>query len=135
LKGIADTGFLVAFANRKDEHHDWAVEIAEQVTEPLLTCDAVLAETAFHLRNSALTLMMIEEGLVKPALNVNEQLSHLLQLAIRYADREPDLADLCIIRLSELYPQHTVLTVDVSDFRIYKRNKRERIPILVPRKN
>ena len=49
MKGIADTGFLVAFANHADEHHEWAVSIAEQVTEPLLTCEPVLAETAFHL--------------------------------------------------------------------------------------
>ena len=33
MKGIADTGFLVAFVNRADEHHDWAVSIAEQVAE------------------------------------------------------------------------------------------------------
>ena len=25
MKGIADTGFLVAFGNRNDAHHDWAV--------------------------------------------------------------------------------------------------------------
>jgi predicted nucleic acid-binding protein len=37
VKGIADTGFLVAFVNRADEHHDWAVSIAERVTEPLLS--------------------------------------------------------------------------------------------------
>jgi len=49
MKGIADTGFLVAFANRSDMHHDWAVSIAEQITEPLLTCEPVLAEAAFHL--------------------------------------------------------------------------------------
>ena len=50
VKGIADTGLLVAFANRDDDHHAWAVQIAEAMTEPLLTCEAVLAETAFHLR-------------------------------------------------------------------------------------
>ena len=43
MKGIADTGFLVAFVNRADEHHDWAVSIAEQVTEPLIACGAVPA--------------------------------------------------------------------------------------------
>ena len=37
MKGIADTGFLVAFANRGDRHHEWAVRVAEGVTEPLLT--------------------------------------------------------------------------------------------------
>ncbi|MGA2740585.1 MAG: PIN domain nuclease [Bryobacteraceae bacterium] len=42
MKAIADTGFLVAFGNRKDYHHEWAVGIAEGVTEPLVTCEAVL---------------------------------------------------------------------------------------------
>lgn len=64
MKGIADTGFLVAFANRGDRHHEWAVQVAEQVTVPLLTCGAVLAETAFHLQDSGLALAMIREGLV-----------------------------------------------------------------------
>jgi predicted nucleic acid-binding protein len=41
VKGIADTGFLVAFANRNDHYHAWAVSIARGVTEPLLTCEAV----------------------------------------------------------------------------------------------
>ena len=31
MKGIADTGFLVAFANRYDQHHEWAVGIASRV--------------------------------------------------------------------------------------------------------
>jgi hypothetical protein len=44
----------------------------------------------------------------------------------------PDLADLCLIRLSELFPHHTVITVDEEDFRIYRRNNREMIPILCP---
>ena len=47
--GIADTGFLVAFVNRRDRYFPWAHAIAENVHEPLLTCEAVLAETAFHL--------------------------------------------------------------------------------------
>ncbi len=30
--GIADTGFLVAFANARDVHHDWAVSVARRVS-------------------------------------------------------------------------------------------------------
>jgi hypothetical protein len=51
VTGIADTGFLVAFANRKDRHHRWAVELAARIDDALLTCDAMLAQTAFHLEN------------------------------------------------------------------------------------
>jgi len=132
VKGIADTGFLVAFANLNDLHHDWAVSIAEQVDEPLLTCEAVLAEAAFHLRDSALVLAMVREGLARVALQSADHARELEALAKRYADREPDLADLCLIRLSETNPRHPVVTVDREDFAVYRRNKREVIPTICP---
>ena len=132
MKGIADTGFLVAFANRNDRYHEWAVRVAERVTEPLLTCEAVLAETAFHLQSVGLALAMIEEGLIALAFDCRDHLPQLVALADRYADRKPDLADLCVIRMSELHPRHSVLTVDREDFVVYRRNKREAIPFLCP---
>jgi predicted nucleic acid-binding protein len=132
MKGIADTGFLVAFANRSDAYHDWAVRMAELITEPLLTCEPVLAETAFHLQNVPLVFAMMREGLIRIEFNCNDHLDQLDVLAKRYADRHPDLADLCLIRMSELYPSHSVITVDRVDFRVYRRNKREVIPIICP---
>jgi uncharacterized protein len=132
VKGIADTGFLVAFANRTDRYHRWAVSLAERVTEPLLTCEAVLAETAFHLKNTSTTLAMVREELVTIAFDCADHLPELEALAERFADRDPDLADLCLIRMSELYPRHSVITTDRKDFRIYRRNKREVIPLICP---
>ena len=132
MKAIADTGFLVAFANRNDAHHEWAVGVAERLTEPLLTCEAVLAEAAFHLQDSALVLSMLREGLVALAFDSRDHLPQLAALAERYADRHPDLADLCLIRMSELNPRHSVVTVDRADFRVYRRNKREAIPLVCP---
>lgn len=132
MKGIADTGFLVGFANRNDTHHEWAVSVAGRVTEPLLTCEAVLAETAFHLRSVPLVLALIREGLIALAFDCQDHLPQLNALATRYGDRQPDLADLCLIRMSELYPEHSVLTIDRADFRVYRRNKRESIPIICP---
>jgi predicted nucleic acid-binding protein len=132
MRGIADTGFLVGFANRKDRFHRWAISIAEQLTEPLLTCEAVLAETAFHLDSGLVVFAMIRDGLVKVAFDCNGHLAQLEALAKRYADRHPDLADLCLIRMSELHPKLPIITVDRGDFRIYRRNKREIIPTICP---
>ena len=132
MKGIADTGFLVAFANRHDRHHEWAVSVATQVTEPLLTCEAVLAEAAFHLQSVSTVLAMVRDGLVAVAFDCREHWPQLEGLATRYADRDPDLADLCLVRLSELHPRHSVVTIDRADFKVYRRNKRETIPILCP---
>lgn len=131
MKAIADTGFLVAFANRRDVHFPWAFALSEQIHEPLLTCEAVLAETAFHLRDSLIVLRMLESGLIRLAFDMEAHRSELSALAERYADRQPDLADLCLIRMSELHPDHPVVTVD-GDFRIYRRNRREGIPLIMP---
>lgn len=132
MKGIADTGFLVAFGNRRDLHHAWALAVAERVTEPLLTCEPVLAEAAFHLGSASLVLAFVQGGLVRPAFVVTDHLSRLMELAARYADRVPDLADLCLIRMSELHPKHPVITTDLGDFKVYRRGRREVIPLIHP---
>jgi predicted nucleic acid-binding protein len=135
VKGIADTGFLVAFVRSRDIYHRWAVGVAEQISEPLLTCEAVLAETAFHLQGTEVVFAMIADGLIRLAFDCNDHLPQLAALARRYADRSPDLADLCVIRMSELNPRHSVVTVDRTDFRIFRRNKREAIPLICPPEN
>jgi predicted nucleic acid-binding protein len=132
MKGIADTGFIVAFGNRQDSYHDWAVELARRLREPLITCEAVLAESAFHLGSAELVLSLVKDEMLRLAFDCNRNMDQLEELASRYRDRKPDLADLCLIRMSELFPKHPILTVDVADFRIYRRNKREVIPIISP---
>jgi hypothetical protein len=92
----------------------------------------VLAETAFHLANVPLVLAMIREGLVTVAFDCKAHLAQLVALATRYQGRKPDLADLCLVRMSEVFPTHPVVTVDKKDFRVYRRNKREVIPLVCP---
>jgi predicted nucleic acid-binding protein len=132
MKGIADTGFIVAFGNRNDFHHAWALDVAKRISEPLLTCEAVLAEAAFHLGSSAYVLDLVRNEMLRVAFDCSRNLEPLADLARRYENRRPDLADLCVIRMSELYPRYLVITVDESDFRVYRRNKREVIPLLCP---
>jgi hypothetical protein len=75
---------------------------------------------------------MLREGLVVIGFDCGTHLLQLASLAKRYADRRPDLADLCLIRMSDLHPRHAVVTVDRRGFRVYRRNKREAIPLLCP---
>lgn len=131
MNAIADTGFIVAFGNRTDAHHDWAISLARDIGEPLLTCEAVLAEAAFHLKSSAYVLSLVRDEMLQLAFDGSANLDQLADLARRYNSRSPDFADLCIIRMSELYPRHSVITVD-GDFHVYRRNKRESIPLVLP---
>jgi predicted nucleic acid-binding protein len=134
MDAIADTGYLVALLRKEDEHHLWATGLASDFNLPLLTCEPVLAETAFHLKSSVHVLALLRRGGIRLAFDCSSNLEHLHDLAARYDDRRPDLADLCLIRMSELHPRHVVVTVDEDDFRVYRRNKREAIPLLCPPK-
>jgi hypothetical protein len=79
-----------------------------------------------------LVLDFVRTGLVQPVFALVEHVTRIAELARRYRDRGPDLADLCLIRMSELYPRHPVITTDLADFRVYRRNQREAIPIIHP---
>jgi predicted nucleic acid-binding protein len=132
MKAIADTGFVVAFLNRSDRYHDWASEIGRAVSDPLLTCEAVLAETAFQVESASRVLALLQDGFLRIAFDLTNNIEEVVALAERYRDRTPDLADLCLIRMSELYDTLPLLTVDERDFRVYRRNGRDVIPILCP---
>ncbi len=80
-------------------------------------------------------LSLVRDGMLTVAFNCSEHLDQLMDLAARYEDRRPDIAALCIIRMSELYSHHIVITVDEGDFRVYRRNKREIIPLVCPPKS
>ena len=41
------------------------------------------------------------------------------------------LADACLVRMTELHPTSTVLTLD-ADFRVYRRHGNKVIPVLMP---
>lgn len=131
MKGLADTGFLVAFLNRRDAHHQWACAIAQTVEEPLRTVESVLAEAAFQVGSSEAVINLIPAQLIQLDFDLDRNRSRIETLAKRYADRSPDLADLCLICLSEQYTKHPIVTVD-GDFLIYRRHQRERIPVIMP---
>jgi len=134
MRAIADTGFIVAFVNRDDQYHDWASEIGRGVSiaDPLLTCEAVLAEAAFQVESASRVIALLQDGFLTIAFDLAENIAEVQALAERYRDRHPDLADLCLIRMSELNGNLPVLTVDEKDFRVYRRNGRDVIPIVCP---
>ena len=132
MKLIADTGLLVAFLNRRDAHHDWAKVLVGEADFPILTCDAVVTEAAWHLRDSKRLLQLINEDILRPALDCREEAAALMDLVKKYANRSPDFCDLCVVRLSELFPRYTVATVDRKDFSIYRRFGQQMVPIVCP---
>jgi uncharacterized protein len=128
---IADAGFLVALLLKNDRYHSWAKHIGRLFDPPFLTCEEVITEACFKVGGTKDILNMLADGRLKIPFQLEEHLRDLLQLGARYADRRPDLADLCVIKMSELNPQLSVITVD-RDFLIYRRDRNQPIPVIMP---
>ena len=75
---------------------------------------------------------MIHAGEVVLSFDLAEQAAAVLALLKKYADREMDLADACIVRMTELVRECRVVTLDRSDFSVYRRNGRDIIPVIAP---
>ncbi len=114
MKGIADTAFIVAFANRGDHNHEWAIEVARRLTPPLATCEAVLAEAGALLGSSSYVLALVDDGLLAVDFELDDELTRVTELASRH--RDATLAELCLLRLAELHPGRALLTTDGARF-------------------
>lgn len=58
---IVDSGPIIAALNRRDLMHGWAKAVFESLGEPPMTCEAVLTEVCWHLRDSPETVARVLE--------------------------------------------------------------------------
>jgi predicted nucleic acid-binding protein len=132
---ILDTGPLVSFLAAGLTHHAWAVEQWKRLRPPLLTCEPVLTEAAFLLkregREADALFALLDRGVIRVALAVQDEQSDLRALMSRYRSRPMSLADACVVRLSEIHAAAKIFTLD-SDFRFYRRHGNKVIPLLMP---
>lgn len=133
---VIDTGPLVAVLARRDDWHEWAVARWREIEPPLRTCEAVLGEAAFLLRQVTggldALLALVDEGVVRIDFDLDDEATAVRALARRYADQPMSLADACLVRMSEIRTHAKILTLD-SDFRRYRRLGRKVIPLIAPR--
>jgi predicted nucleic acid-binding protein len=128
VRNLADSGLFIALLDGTDSFHAWALDVIDTVEPPFFTCEAVCAETAAVLGTANPILLMIERGDVVVDFNLQAETS-----AVRkYADQPMDLADACLVRMTELYPDSRIFTVDRRDFRIYRRDGRRLVPYIFP---
>lgn len=131
---VLDAGPWVAYLRRSDKHHAWARE-QFAAREAFVSCEPVLAEVCARLQycgnDPLLALEFLSAGVVTLDFNLQANLLAVQNLMRKYGDRPMDLADACLVRMTELEPRSLVVTTD-ADFSFYRRNGREVVPHVLP---
>jgi len=125
---LLDTGVIVALLDRSERLHEACAEAVRELEAPLITCEAVIAESCYLLQNLAGAAEAVIENVASEIFQVPLQLSReaagVKQILRKYRDRQIDLADACLIRLADEFGTADILTLD-QDFAVYRwgRNK------------
>jgi len=132
---VLDAGPLVALLDRNDPWHTWARDQIGVLMDPMMTCEAVISESAFlleHCDPGFKRLMgLFHSGTVRLAFDLTGQMNAVSRLLEKYADVPMSLADACLVRMSEIHDGARVFTID-SDFKFYRRFGRQTVPLIFP---
>lgn len=132
---VIDTGPIVALLNRRDRHHAWVREVLDAVEPPIFTCEAVVSEACFLLGRLAGGQDAVLELLASDVVNIDfrmpPEIAAVRGLMRKFANVPMSLADACLVRMTELDTQSVLVTLD-GDFRVYRRNRRQIIPTIMP---
>jgi uncharacterized protein len=135
---IADTGFWLALANKRDRHHAAACTALEALREPLITTWPVVTETCYLLltrlgppaaekfvasgSRGAFELFALERN----------HLGRVAELMQHYRDLPMDLADASLVLLAEELGSGRIFSTDARDFKTYRWKSRKPFRNLLP---
>jgi predicted nucleic acid-binding protein len=128
---LADTGFWLALANRKDRYHAAAEAARERVDEPLVTTWPVMTETCHLLlaRLGAHAELAFIQSAVAGAFDVfalePHHLPRVYALMGKYRALPMDLADASLVILAEELGTGRILSTDRRDFHAYRWKNRK----------
>jgi predicted nucleic acid-binding protein len=132
---LLDTGVIVALLDRTERHHQDCVAAMNALSVPLVTCEAVIAESCYLMRRLPGAAEAILENVVSGAFQIPFRLSpaasRIQRIYRKYDDREVDLADACLIYLAGELRTGEILTLD-RDFSIYRWGPNETFRPLIP---
>jgi predicted nucleic acid-binding protein len=130
---LLDTGFIVALLDRSENFHKACARAVREVRAPLVTCEAVITESCYLLRNlsgaSEAVIENVAAGIFEVPFQLSRDTAGVKQVLRKYEDRKIDLADACLIRLADQFGTADILTLD-QDFAVYRWGKNKPFRVL-----
>jgi predicted nucleic acid-binding protein len=132
---LLDSSVLVAWLDKRDRWHRVCAAIRPNLKSPLMTCEAVIAESCYLLQGIDGAAEDILANVAKGTFQIPFQLStcasEVQQILRKYRDTPADLADACLIQMADRLNTGEILTLD-SDFKHYRWRRNRHFRMLIP---
>ncbi|NJK51585.1 MAG: PIN domain-containing protein [Leptolyngbyaceae cyanobacterium SU_3_3] len=122
---IADTGFIVALANKRDEEHAPVKAVYAQQRK-ILVPQTVLTEVSYLLNRDVGSAQLIKflESLPVSRFQliglIAQDIVRTAAILSQYQDSRIDFVDASVMAVAERYNLDTILTLDRRDFSLYR---------------
>jgi predicted nucleic acid-binding protein len=132
---LLDAGPIVAYLRESETYHGWALAQFQRFSR-FATCEAVIAEACARLayfdEEPQRVIELVAEADFDVSFQIKPNADRIARLMEKYADLPMDVADACIVTMSEKVKDCVVVTLDRNDFAVYRRHEREVIPFVAP---
>lgn len=113
---LLDTGVIVALLDRSERHHARCAAALRELQRPLLTCEGVIAESCYLLRQlpgaPEAVLENVERGVFQLPWQLAPAGAAIRALLRNYRDLPADFADACLIAMADQFGTGDILTLD-----------------------
>jgi uncharacterized protein len=124
----------VALLDRSEQHHEECVEVVSAVAAPLITCEAVIAESCYLLRSldnaAAAVVENVDRGIFQIPYRLSGNAGGVIKLMRKYGDTPMDFADACLVDMASDFQTGRILTLD-ADFRVYRWGRNRPFELLL----
>jgi uncharacterized protein len=131
---LVDTGPIVALLDRSDSEHRPVATALAGLRDPLVTVWPVVVEAMYLLAFSWQAQKALWEILETGAIGLlpldGGDVPRMKQLMEKYHDRPMDMADAALVCVAEREGIRRVLTLDRTDFTVYRLARKGRFTLL-----
>lgn len=135
VRYLVDAGPLVGAFSPRDQWHEWSREALGVLGTETYTTETVFAEAGHLLKpypkGLVQLLRSLHEGKVRFLSVYPQQAARCMELILKYPQRM-DVGDASLVILSETYPTAKLLTLDIADFGVYRRQDGRPVPLIAP---
>jgi predicted nucleic acid-binding protein len=132
---LVDTGFLVSIYDKHEPRHGVCLRVHAALPNPLVTCEAVVAESLHLLRRTPEAadgiLASVEAGILQVPFQLLPFAGTVRTILRKYRDTPADFADACLIHMANELNTGDILTLD-SDFKHYRWRRTRHFHMLIP---